>query len=435
MTPRIIASNERYDLVTFSLGGQVTTEPQELPKLQDAKPYVLFYADGGKYTNLYLEQLLLRRNRSTTHDACLNKRQNYFIGQGLVTEDQAWMDKMQTVNAYGESIQELVEKDFIDTDWAGNSYIEIVKVGNEYQFYHRRPQNFRADKKGEGFWYSADWRKIETDSKNYAPIFYPKFPFFGDVKNPNDKKSNQKFKRCIAHFANYDPRSVFYGRPHYISAINDIDIEYRISKYNLDEFDNGFKADMIMTIFKNIKDETEFQKAKDELKSQHVGEGKNGGFIIEAVDSLDGKPAVIQKIDRTTDGQFTIESERVQRNIIKAHGLTPSLVGIATQGQLGSNQQIISEFEIFQNTQIEPFHTSKLRWLNKIFKMTVGEPREPLKIPISPPVSRVNGIDPKIVLTIGEQREEIGYPRELPENEELIKQQPQNGFNNSSAGN
>ena len=78
----------------------------------------------------------------------------------------------------------------------------------------------------------------------------------------------------------YDPRSSHYGRPHYVSAINDIDIEYRISKYNLDEFDNGFKADMVMTIYKDIKDQKEFEEAKAEIKGQHTGEGNNGGFII-----------------------------------------------------------------------------------------------------------------------------------------------------------
>jgi hypothetical protein len=416
---QILASNERYDLVTFSLGGQVTSEPTEDTKLKDSNEWVLLYSNGGKYRNLYLEQLALRMERSPTHAACLNKRYNYFIGQGLTTEDEAWLSKMASVNAYGESIQELIEKDIIDTDWSGNSYIEIVKVGSDYQFFHRRAQ-------------SADWTKAERQSE-YKPIFYPKFPDYGDVKDPNNPSKKQKHKRAIIHYKSYDPRSVNYGRPHYVSAINDIDIEYRISKYNLDEFDNGFKADMVMTIFKDIKDENEFKEAKEELKSQHTGEGKNGGFIIEAVDSIDGKPAVIQKIDRTTDGQFLAEAERVQRNIIKAHGLTPSLAGVATAGQLGSSQQIISEFEIFQNTQIEPFHASKLRWYTKLFNATVGAPREPLKIPISPPVSKVNGIDPKLVLEIEEQREEIGYPAEYDPSK-LIKQQS-NGISNSGASN
>lgn len=432
---KLVASNSRFDVYNISygqidLGGQVDTQPTENKTKQDAKKWVLCYPENGKYQNLYLEQLALRALRSSTHAACLNKRLNFFIGLGITTEDEAFMDKIKSLNAYGESLQELVEKDFRDTDWAGNSYIEIVKMPKgDFQFYHRRPQDFRADKSGDGYWYSGDWTKWNTE-KEYNPIKYSAFPNFSKVKNIDG--STQKYERCIAHYKDYDPRSQFYGRPHYVSAVNDIDIEYRISKYNLDEFDNGFKADMVMTVFKNIKDQQEFEEAKADLKSQHSGEGKNGGFIVEAVDPVDGKAAVLQRVDRTTDGQFHAEAERAERNIIKAHGLTPSLVGIERGGSLGSNQQIISEFEIFQNTIIEPFHARKIRWYNKLFSATIGEPNEPFMIPVVPPVSRVNGIDPKQVLTIQEQRQELGYSEEYEG--ELLKP-ISNGISNSGTSN
>lgn len=428
---QLIQSNKHVDVYAINLGGQVTTQPTEDKTRNDAKEWVLCYPEGGKYQNLYLEQLALRALRSPTHAACLNKRTNFFLGLGLTTEDEAWLSRVQDLNAYGESMQELIEKDFRDTDWAGNSYIEIVKLGNDqYQFYHRRPQGFRADKKGRGYWYSGDWTKWNTEPNYYRPILYPSFPNFERVK---DIKGNyQKGQRCIAHYKDYDPRSNYYGRPHYVSAINDIDIEYRISKYNLDEFDNGFKADMVMTVFKTIKDQKEFEQAKADIKGQHTGEGKNGGMIIEAVDPIDGKPAVLQRVDRTTDGQFHAEAERAERNIIKAHGLTPSLVGIERSGSLGSNQQIISEFEIFQNTVIEPFHARKIRWYDKLFKKTIGLPTSPLMIPVVPPVSRVNGIDPKQVLTIQEQRQELGYSEEYEG--ELLKP-ISNGISNSGASN
>lgn len=430
---KLIQSNSQFDIYNLNLGGQVTTQPTEQPHKRDAYEWILCYPEGGKYQNLYLEQLALRALRSPTHAACLNKRLDFFIGTGIMTEDEAWMTKAESLNSHGESLQELVEKDFKDTDWSGNSYIEVVRIGNEYQFYHRRPQGFRADKKGRGYWYSGDWSKVNSDPKNYKPILYPKFPNFDRVDNIGGK-GKQKFTRSIAHFMDYDPRSSHYGRPHYVSAINDIDIEYRISKYNLDEFDNGFKADMVMTIYKDIKDQKEFEEAKAEIKGQHTGEGNNGGFIIEAVDSIDGKPAVLQRVDRTTDGQFHAEAERAERNILKAHGITPALASIARAGSLGSNQELITAWELFEATTAQPFRERKFRWYNKLFKLTIGLPNEPLKILSEPPVSRVDGIDPKLVLTIQEQRESLGYEKEWEQGEELIKQQP-NGTSNSGASN
>lgn len=439
---KLILSNSKVDVYNLSygqtdLGGQVTTQPQEAPHKQDAKDWVLCYPENGKYNNLYLEQLALRALRSTTHADCLNKRLNFFLGKGITTEDEAWSNTHSELNAYGESLQDLVSKDFKDTDWAGNSYIEIVKISqNEYQFYHRTPQGFRASKKVQmektkGYWYSGDWTKYNTDPKYYQPIFYPSFPNFGIVKNIDG--TEQPYERSIAHFKSYDPRSQFYGRPHYVSAINDIDIEYRISKYNLDEFDNGFRADMVMTVFKNVKDQKEFEEAKNEIKDQHTGEGNNGGFIIETVDPIDGKPAVLQRVDRTTDGQFHAESERAERNILKAHNMTKSLASITTNGQLGSNQQLITEWELFEATESIPFRQAKFRWYNYLFERTIGAPNEPFKIPTIPPVSKVDGIDPKLVLGIKEQREELGQPREMAEDDELLK--TTNGTNNSKSGN
>lgn len=430
---KLLAENSKYKVYALDLGGQVTTQPTEDPYKWDAKDYVLCYPENGKYQNLYLEQLALRALRSPTHAACLNKRLDFFLGKGITTEDEAWMNKFaMSLNYNEENLQELAEKDFKDTDWSGNSYIEIVKIGKEYQFYHRRPQGFRASKDGKGYWYSGDWTKATKDS-HYTPVFYPRFPNFDKVKDVHDQNKTQDHVRCIAHFMDYDPRSQFYGRPHYVSAINDIDIEYRISKYNLDEFDNGFRADMMMTIFKDIKDEEEFEKAKAELKGQHTGEGKNGGFIIEAVDSEEGKAAIIQRIDRTTDGQFHAEAERAERNILKAHGMSKALAGVATEGQLGSNQQLITEWEIFEATIAENFRRKKLNWYTKLFSKTIGAPNKPFMIPSEPPVSRVDGIDPKLVLGIGEQRQSLGYPVELPEGDELLKQT--NGTSNSGTGN
>ena len=130
---KLIQSNSQFDIYNLNLGGQVTTQPTEQPHKRDAYEWILCYPEGGKYQNLYLEQLALRALRSPTHAACLNKRLDFFIGTGIMTEDEAWMTKAESLNSHGESLQELVEKDFKDTDWSGNSYIELVKVCNGYR--------------------------------------------------------------------------------------------------------------------------------------------------------------------------------------------------------------------------------------------------------------------------------------------------------------
>lgn len=433
----IIYENDNVTVLNLGLGDAVTTQPTENDKLQDARDWILFYPEGGTNRNLYLEQLALRSLRSPTHAACLNKRLAYIMGMGLTSEDEAYMKKVKNINAYGQGLTELFELDVQDTDWAGNSYVEIIKIGKEYKFYHKKPQAWRASKSKDGYWYCDDWSKVEQ--AGYEPIFYPAFPNFNTVdfaKRQGDKselKKMSKVQRCIAHYRAYDPRSNHYGRPHYVSAINDIDIEYKISKYNLDEFKNGFKADMVLTFYKNVQDPDALKESKAEMKEKYTGEGKNGKFIVETVDPETGKPMTIQRVDRTTDGSFIDLQKRAEVNILKANGLTPRLIGVATAGGLGDNQQIIHEFDLFINTIAKPLQNKKIAWWTMLLDKTIGVPNEPFKVPTIPPVSKVSGIDPKLVLGIGEQRQELTYPNELPEGDELLKQT--NGTSNSSTDN
>jgi hypothetical protein len=123
--------------------------------------------------------------------------------------------------------------------------------------------------------------------------------------------------------------------------------------------------------------------------------------------------ADVQILNNQEEGEFQALADLAAKEIITAHRWTPSLAGLSTAGQLGSNQQIRSEFDIVYNTVIRPAQQYVMRWINKAIDIA-GEVTGndwtgidlDLKKPM--PVTFAGDIEVSNVMTVNEQRKELG---------------------------
>jgi len=81
---------------------------------------------------------------------------------------------------------------------------------------------------------------------------------------------------------------------------------------------------------------------------------------------------------------------------------------VAISGSLGSNQQLMTEFEIVNNTVIKGYKEKLLKAINRIL-IEAGFGQFWAEVNTIMPVSYASSIKPENILTINEQRNLIGF--------------------------
>ena len=374
--------------VPISTRELVKEKPQRL-----STQYVPFFNDSN---NVYINDLARRIRRSSTHSAILMSKLSYIVGNSFVFNDTLSAyeeDWIGDINANGQDLRDIftaVSQDYADF---GNAYVQVVKVGDRTNFYHVDATKVRILKDKSGVIISDYWREIG----NSTPDAYP------HITISLDKKQSTH----IVHLKRNTPEYNFYGLPDYIGALNWIDVEYRIPKFNLDRFDNGFFPSALIQLFGAPP---EGQSAKDYVKgfvNRFTGEGQNSKIVAELLDSPE-QAAKITTFDSEKQGEFEKLAEMAKVNIISAHRIPPSLAMVETAGKLGGNQQISESHNLFMNAVVIPdFQDPILRLFNKLIK-SAGFGFE-LGINQIDSLTLVDKIAPSAVLTVNEQRELLGY--------------------------
>jgi aryl-alcohol dehydrogenase-like predicted oxidoreductase len=103
---------------------------------------------------------------------------------------------------------------------------------------------------------------------------------------------------------------------------------------------------ILEVVTSNMEDEDAARFIRDiKAKYTNVEKGNNGKILVIAKDSEQNK-ANFTPISQEQEGSFKELKQICTETIVTACQWFPSLAGIATEGKLGSNQQLSQEFEI-----------------------------------------------------------------------------------------
>jgi hypothetical protein len=402
--------------------------PKETDKIKDFTGDWVHYFDNDN--NNFPNDLAKRSKRCAVHNAIIETKVVFTCGDGITfTRDGEAVDLdreprlkeyVSSVNAKGESIDEIYTKAARDLITGGAFALQPVRNGDFFGFYHQdwtevRSQKENKDHKVENYYISPDWDTINKSENTEAEEILEMLPAF-------EKGSREP--NSILYVKEYTPEHRYYGLPDYVGALNWIDISYRIPKFNLDRFDNGFMPSAVVDLFGDAPEGmTAEQYIKDVVVPKFTGEGNNSKILFQMLDDETQKTNV-QLFDNVKDGDFTVLQELADQNIISAHRWHPALSGIKSAGQLGNNQEIRNAFEIVKNTVIRGYQIK----LNKAFDMMLEEAGfGDIKVSVhtKSPVSFIGDIDINSVLTTNEKREMLGLPP-LEENEQTEQQEQEN---------
>jgi len=347
--------------------------------------------------------------RSSTHSSIVNQKITFIKGKGftfkvdgenvryeeLPNDFKEWCNE---VNPEGDSLYDVFSDLVQSYVITGNAYPYIKKSGDYTALYCYDATTVRKGKNGDIAYLSNFWRDIELSNTPSAQYPVTELDFF-DGTNQNE---------FLIHIMRKYPEFNFYGLPDYVGALDWIDIEYRMSKYNIDKFDNGFFPSVLIQMFGEVPDGMNAQQYVEKIKDKFTGEANNDKFLVELLDSPE-QAASIKEFERERDGEFMELSQLTTKAIITAHRITPSLAGIETGGKLGSNQQLKDEYDKFMNSVVIPdFQEPLLKVLNRIIKRDTKYSNIELGILNVSPVGDSAKVDLNAVVTINEARKMLG---------------------------
>tara|TARA_Y100001968_G_C19454194_1_gene771087 strand:+ start:476 stop:1744 length:1269 start_codon:yes stop_codon:yes gene_type:complete len=405
-----MATRGKKRINAVGLAVQQPKLPVETDKRKDFRgKWVPFFKDDN---NTFPNDCAKRAKRSSTHNALIESKVGYVVGQGFnahrgaetveIEKEKNLSDYLSSVNNHDESLIDVYTKCARDLITTGNFAVEVVRSGGQQFIFHKDITTVRLEKADQdnrinNVYVSPDWSKIKKNTRAGTEEKITIVPSY----RYGSKESNS-----IYYCKEYSPEMRYYGIPDHYSAGLWVDIEYYIPKFNIDKFKNGFMPSAIIDLFGTEPPEgMTAQQYLDKIVEKFTGEGNNSKILFQMLDSQEQKSS-IQILDNIKDGDFQKLHDLAVQNIITAHRFTPSLAGIQTAGKLGSVQQIQTEFEIINNTVIRPYKDKLLRVFNTLIKEAGFDVK--LDVHTSSPVSVTSLIQPSEVMTINEQRQLLG---------------------------
>lgn len=309
--------------------------------------------DGGyiKYgeNNDYPEYIIDLYNKSSKHSAIIKSKVHYITGNGWsgLPDTQAFIDNANRV----ESLNDLTRKVSLDIEIFGGAYLEIIwdLSGNLAEIWHCDYIKIRTNKDNTQYWYSENWKDTKIKPKVINAF------------NPSNAVGKQ-----ILYVKEYRPNIGIYGLPSYFAALNYIESDIEVSKHILGNAQTGFSASKLITLPNGEPNDEEKRNVDNRLRKTYSGaDGKK--YMIAFVNDISRKPVVddLGTSDLTKE-DFSRVDELIQTNIFSGHQVTtPSIMGIAEAGKLGSRTEMRDGYEIFKNTYVN----AKQMHLESVFNM------------------------------------------------------------------
>jgi len=314
----------------------------EVPVIKEVrgKEY-MFY--GNK--NLFPDALIALYDNSAIHHTCVEAIKDGIFGEGIDNVGGEY------VNTKGESIDDIFEKISLDyTLYKGYALNVIWNKGGDKiaEIYHLPFNNVRSGipnpetDQVEEYFYSGEWSNLKK---------YPFKPYkaFDITDNKKDNASQ------IFYVNEYTPGNNVYPLPAYIGALNDIELDARVSRFHNSNIENGISPSLFLQFSNGVPTPEEQREIYNDINSTFSGEENAGRFFINFSDGAE-RGLTVTPIDSANDDYYITLEQRITSRILTAHRITsPLLLGIKDAAGFSSNaDEIKTSYAHFESTVCAP---------------------------------------------------------------------------------
>ena len=304
----------------------------KVPEFKEVKSKEwVFFGDD----NFFPLHLLYLYNKSSNHGAIVGGKVKYIFGKGLPIAGT----NLNDVNRRHESINKVLCKTITDVEIFGGFYWEIIwnQGGTGFEIFHMPFQSLRRGKEEKGWWYKKDWKSYKERNARYIPDY-----------DPENRTGAQIFA-----YKEYRAGCGTYPLPGYFAALNDIETDVEISKYNLSTIKNGMFGGKMITFFTGDPGEEGKRKLEAGWIKKFNGSENSGKTMMVFCTNGQTAPNVQDLSATDLDKLFDLLNKTVQSEIFTGHEVTSStLFGVKTEGGLGDRAEIEIAYEVFKNTYI-----------------------------------------------------------------------------------
>ena len=312
----------------------------ELPNIKEVrgKEY-MYYGDK----NLFPQSLIELYDTSAMHHTAIDAITAGIVGDGIEVIGTEY------INSNGETVDEIFEK--ISLDYTLYQGFAVNVIWNKErtkiaEMYHLPFANVRSGKPNEDdvveeYMYSSDWNNLRKNP-------YNTYRAFDATDNKGDNASQ------IYYCYGYTPGNEVYPLPAYVAALNDIDLDARVSRFHNANISNGLAPSMFVQFRNGIPTPEERRDVYKEIEKTFSGEENAGRFFLAF--SEPGKELQVTPIDSANDDYYLTLEERISSRILTAHRITsPLLLGIKDSAGFSSNaEEIKVAYAHFEGTVVEP---------------------------------------------------------------------------------
>jgi hypothetical protein len=324
----------------------------EIPKFLEKKNQNIVYFGVD---NIYPFELIDLYNDSSTHNAIINGKVGYTVGNGLYSDDLATKKWLSFANI-DEDWTSLLKRISLDYEIFNGYAIEVIKTGVGNQYHHIDFANIRVGLDG-GLQYSDEWI-TDKGLRNGKPKIQ-----YLDRYNPKD----QEQKRGVIYHVDYRPNLKYYPLPVYVGSLAEIKTDVQIGDYWLNEVKNGFVGGTLIQHNNGVPETQAEAKEFEETFQEKFGKATGTKIVHLFAPSKENGSEISNLNGNDLHERYLEMSNRVKESIFIGHRVTnPILFGVKEAGQLGARNELDLAYEIFTNTYIAERQNTLLRTIKKL---------------------------------------------------------------------
>jgi len=283
---------------------------------------------NGKNNEFY--QYIIDRNNGSVTNSAINKGYaDLIFGKGISARD-AYLKPTQWARLVSMLDKKELKKIIADFQVFGEASMQIIKSKDKKsvaKIYHIEknlvvPSLENEDGEIEGYWFSKDWKKLNTYPAEY-------FPAFGT--------SNEEIEMYV--IKPYMAGCNYFSNPDYFAGLAYAEMEEEIANFYINSIKKGLSAGYIINIpdGQNL-DPEEKTELERKIKDKLTGSPNALSFVI----NFSGKDAEITVIPFPTNEnqhkQWEVLNTECKQQIMTAHRVvSPMLFGIKDNTGFGNN--------------------------------------------------------------------------------------------------
>ena len=323
--------------------------------------------------NLWPQKMIELYQSSAMHNTAVKAKKDGVCGDGIIAYGDTIM------NTQNETLNEVFAKATVDYLLFGGFSLNVIwnRAGDRIaEIYHLPFDKIRSGKQDENdevneYYYSSNWANV----RKYKPVEYKKY-------DPTDNRGDNASQ--IYYCYEYSPGNDVYPLPSYMGAVNDIELDSRISIFHNANISNGMHPGMFINLPNGLAAPEERQMIYRDLERSFSGAENAGKLFLSFSDGPDRAPQV-QTIDPANDDYYIVLEQRISSRILTAHRISsPLLLGIKDASGFSNNaDEIEVAYGHFMGTVIEPIQevmTKKFEYILRGFGMNVNLEIKPNQI-------------------------------------------------------